>query len=242
MKKVFLGGTTNNSDWRDTLIKKLKIDYFNPVVKDWNEAAQKEEIKQRKNCDYVLYVITPKMEGVYSIAEVVDDSNKRPEKTIFAYLLDDDSKEFGKHQIKSLDMVGKMVEENGGKWFKSLGEISDFLNFDKNLQFGGQHKNVTDSCVIITHLSTGIKVVRDGRNQHHNKEDALKEISKRVNEFYRTGHVEESSEERRDQIGKGERSDKRRTYRVKDGVVTDHVTNKTTSFKEIMKGKLELLA
>lgn len=54
MKKVFLGGTTNNSDWRDTLIKKLKIEYFNPVVKDWNEDAQKEEIKQRKECDYVL--------------------------------------------------------------------------------------------------------------------------------------------------------------------------------------------
>lgn len=133
MKKVFLGGTTNNSDWRDKLIKKIKIEFFNPVVKEWNDAAQKEEIKQRKNCDYVLYVITPKMEGVYSIAEVVDDSNKRPEKTIFAYLLDDDGKEFSKHQIKSLDMVGKMVEENKGKWFKSLEEIADFLNFDKNL-------------------------------------------------------------------------------------------------------------
>jgi hypothetical protein len=133
MKKVFLGGTTNNSDWRDLLIKKLKIDYFNPVVKDWNEKAQKEEIKQRKDCDYVLYVITPKMEGVYSIAEVVDDSNKRPEKTIFAYLLEDDGKEFLKHQKKSLDMVGKMVTENKAKWFKSLDEISDYLNFDKNL-------------------------------------------------------------------------------------------------------------
>lgn len=133
MKKVFLGGTTNNSDWRDTLIKKIKIEYFNPVVKEWNESAQKEEIKQRKDCDYVLYVITPKMEGVYSIAEVVDDSNKRPEKTIFAYLLDDDGKEFTKHQIKSLDMVGKMVEENKGKWFKTLEEIADYLNFDKNL-------------------------------------------------------------------------------------------------------------
>ena len=135
MKKVFLGGTTNKSDWRDTLIKKLKIEYFNPVVEDWNEKAQKEEIKQRKNCDYVLYVITPKMEGVYSIAEVVDDSNKRPDKTIFCYLLEDDGKEFGKHQIKSLDMVGEMVKENGGKWFKSINEVSDFLNFDKNLQW-----------------------------------------------------------------------------------------------------------
>ena len=38
-----------------------------------------EEIKQRAECDFCLYVITPKMTGVYSIAEVVDDSNKRPE-------------------------------------------------------------------------------------------------------------------------------------------------------------------
>lgn len=133
MKKVFLGGTTNNSNWRDELIEKLKIDYFNPVVKEWNEKAQAEEIKERKNCDYVLYVITPKMEGVYSIAEVIDDSNKRPEKTIFGYLLDDDGKEFTKHQIKSLDMVANMVKENGGKCFKTLDEISDYLNFEKNL-------------------------------------------------------------------------------------------------------------
>jgi len=133
MKKVFLGGTTNDSDWRETLIKSLKVDYFNPVVDDWNETAQKEEIKQRKECDYVLYVITPKMVGVYSIAEVVDDSNKQPKKTIFTYLLDDDGKEFTKHQIKSLDMVAKMIKDNGGKTFKTLNEISDFLNFDKNL-------------------------------------------------------------------------------------------------------------
>lgn len=108
--------------------------------------------------------------------------------------------------------------------------------------FGGQHKNTTDSCVVVVHRATGIKVVRDGRNQHANKDDALKELTKRVNEFYRTGHMSDEVEERRDQIGKGERSDKRRTYRVKDGLVIDHITNKTASFKEISKGKIELLA
>lgn len=107
---------------------------------------------------------------------------------------------------------------------------------------GGQHKNTTDSCVIALHLSTGIKVVRDGRNQHANKEDALKELKRRVNEFYRTGHVSEEVEERREQIGKGERSDKRRTYRVKDGLVIDHITGKTASYKDIQKGRIELLA
>lgn len=133
MKKVFLGGTTNKSDWRDKIIKDLNIDYFNPVVTDWNEKAQKEEIKQRKECDFVLYVITPKMEGVYSIAEVIDDSNKRPDKTIFCYLLEDNDKEFTTHQLKSLKMVGEMVKENKANWFKTIEEVIDFLNFKKNI-------------------------------------------------------------------------------------------------------------
>jgi len=106
---------------------------------------------------------------------------------------------------------------------------------------GGQHKNTTDSCVVITHISTGIKVVRDGRHQHKNKEEALEEITKRVNNFYRTGYEEESSEERNSQIGSGERSDKKRTYRQKDDRVIDHETGKETSLKQFMKGKLELL-
>lgn len=133
MKKVFLGGTTNKTDWRDTLIEKLKCGYFNPVVDEWDEKAQKEEIKQRKECDFVLYVITPKMEGVYSIAEVVDDSNKQPKKTIFCYLKDDDGEEFSSHQIKSLDMVSKMVKENGGACYKTLDEVANYLNFFKSV-------------------------------------------------------------------------------------------------------------
>ena len=126
--KVFLGGTCNESTWGDELIKKLKIDYFNPVVDDWTEECYKEELRQREICDYCLYVITPRMTGVYSIAEVIDDSNKRPEKTIFCFLSNDDSKRFVNGQIKSLDKVGVMVENNGGKYFKSLDEVAEFLN------------------------------------------------------------------------------------------------------------------
>ena len=66
--KVFLGGTCNNTTWRDELIKKLKIDYFNPVVDDWNEEAYRRELQEREICDFCLYTITPKMTGVYSIA------------------------------------------------------------------------------------------------------------------------------------------------------------------------------
>jgi peptide chain release factor 1 len=108
---------------------------------------------------------------------------------------------------------------------------------------GGQHKNTTDSCVVMTHISTGIKVVVDGRDQHKNKRDAFKEISIRVNNFYRVGHNEESVDIRRDQIGiTGGRGDKRRSYRVKDSMVIDHITGKTARLKDILRGKIELLS
>ena len=144
MKKVFLGGTCNESTWRDKLIKLLEIDYFNPVVDDWTEECYQEELRQREICDWCLYVITPRMTGVYSIAEVVDDSNKRPEKTIFCILEYDlsdykmkivDGKEVRKYvemfdasQLKSLDQVRVMVEKNGGKYFRTLREVANFLN------------------------------------------------------------------------------------------------------------------
>lgn len=128
MKKIFLGGTCNESTWRDDLIKMLTIDYFNPVVEDWTEECMAEEIKQRAECDFCLYVITPKMTGVYSIAEAVDDSNKRPKKVIFCVLRDDDGVNFSDGQIKSLNQVGSLIAENGGIRLDSLKNIADYLD------------------------------------------------------------------------------------------------------------------
>lgn len=133
-----MNGTCNESTWRDKLISLLKIDYFNPVVDDWTEECMIEERKQREICDYVLYVITPLMTGVYSIAEVIDDSNKRPGSTIFCFLKEDYEdaknengfilKKFDYGQIKSLNQVGEMVKRNGGKYFKDLESIAEYLN------------------------------------------------------------------------------------------------------------------
>lgn len=128
MPKVFLGGTVNDSAWRNYVIPRLQIDYFNPVVPEWNDEAYEKELYEREHCDYCLYVLTPKMKGVYSIAEVVDDSNKRPQKTLFCYLKKDGDKEFDKVQIRSLEAVAKMVANNGGKVFDTLDEIITFLN------------------------------------------------------------------------------------------------------------------
>ena len=149
-KSIFLGGTCNGSTWREELIPLLdpsRITYYNPVVSEWTEAHQLIERREREECNVCLYVITPRMVGVYAIAEAVDDSNKRPEKTVFCFLeIDSDGtvvkksdtqKEekatnecrFDQRQVASLNAVGTMVECNGGVWVRGgLNELAVYLN------------------------------------------------------------------------------------------------------------------
>ncbi len=129
MIKVFLGGTCNESTWRDELIDMLKIDWYNPVVDDWTPECMAEEIRQRELCDYCLYVITPAMTGVYSIAEAVDDSNKRPDKIVFCVLASANGVTFSDGQIRSLNSVGEMVKRNGGRFVTSLESVALLLNY-----------------------------------------------------------------------------------------------------------------
>lgn len=130
--RVFLGGTCNDSTWREELIPKLTVDYFNPVVPNWTDAAAAIELQERQKCDLVLYTITPEMTGVYSIAEAVDDSNKRPTKTLFCILEwypgMERSVRFNKQQLKSLDAVANMIIHNGGKVVRHLDEAAKVIN------------------------------------------------------------------------------------------------------------------
>lgn len=123
---TFLGGTCNESTWRDELISLLndKVEYFNPVVDDWTDDCQAREDKARDEARYVLFVITSQMTGVFSIAEVVDCSNKRPESTLFCVL----SEGFGEGQLRSLKATANMVKRNGAKVFETVQEIANFLN------------------------------------------------------------------------------------------------------------------
>ncbi|MDD2775458.1 MAG: nucleoside 2-deoxyribosyltransferase domain-containing protein [Gallionella sp.] len=125
---VFLGGTCNHSTWRDQIMPMLAADCFNPVVADWTPASMAEELRQRETCDICLYVITPKMTGVYSIAEVIDDSNKRPNKTVLVRLRMDENDRFTDGQWRSLDAVAQMVKRNGGVAFDSLESATHYIN------------------------------------------------------------------------------------------------------------------
>ena len=130
MSKVFLGGTCNESEWREKLIPLLKINYFNPVVDDWTSECQEEEYRQKEICDIHLYVITPKMTGVFSIAELIDSSNKNPKGTVFMILSKDGDKEFDKGQLKSLNAVGNLAGNINGAtgFYDSPMMLADYLN------------------------------------------------------------------------------------------------------------------
>ena len=149
--KVFLGGTVNGSDWRDRLIPELDIDYFNPVVKDWDDEAYQRELFERQNCDFCLYVITPKMTGYYALAEVVDDSYKRPDRTLYCFLEKDEDKCFSEEEIESLKILGEQVKENGGNWLPTLDAIAKFLNSGKALQIARQDEQQEFDDVFISY-------------------------------------------------------------------------------------------
>ena len=108
---------------------------------------------------------------------------------------------------------------------------------------GGQHVNTTDSAVRITHLPTGIVVsCQDEKSQYKNKEKAMKILKSRLYDFYRKQKEQERAQQRRSQIGSGDRSERIRTYNFPQGRVTDHRINLTLyKLDSIMEGELDEL-
>jgi len=111
MSRIFLGGTCNDSTWRDRIERVVQVDMFNPVVDDWNEDCQAVEMHEKDHlCDIHLYVITSEMTGVFSIAEVIDSVHNSNKKTILHVIPDG----FDERQLKSLKAVVDLVKLRGG--------------------------------------------------------------------------------------------------------------------------------
>ncbi|NQT21860.1 MAG: peptide chain release factor 1 [Candidatus Omnitrophica bacterium] len=106
---------------------------------------------------------------------------------------------------------------------------------------GGQHVNVTDSAVRMTHLPTGLVVsCQDERSQHKNKAKAMRVLRTRLYEKLAKDQHNKISKDRKIQVGSGDRSEKIRTYNFPDRRVTDHRVNLTLhKLEAILSGDLD---
>ena len=108
---------------------------------------------------------------------------------------------------------------------------------------GGQHVNTTDSAVRVTHKPTGIVVYcQEGKSQHANKDRAMKILMSRLKAMEEERLLKEASDTRLSQIGRGDRSERIRTYNFPQNRVTDHRIGLTLHcLDDVMKGRMDQL-
>lgn len=127
MKTIFLGGTCNQSTWRDQLTAPEGFQFFNPQLPagiEWEKHHQDAEDEAKKTATVQVYVITPEITGVFSIAELVAMAFTDPKHLVVGII--------GKYEPfmqKSMDAVARLVQEHGVYVARTIEDVQGELEF-----------------------------------------------------------------------------------------------------------------
>lgn len=113
--------------------------------------------------------------------------------------------------------------------------------FSGSVGAGGQNHQKTQNCARVTHVPTGLVRIAQTRSRQNSLKAALAAINADLNRLAANSANAAENDVRRKQVGSGERSDKRRTFRFQDGLVHDHITGKSSTVSRVMNGCLDLL-
>jgi len=106
---------------------------------------------------------------------------------------------------------------------------------------GGQHRNKHQNSARITHIPTGIVKTAQTRSRQNSLQEAMSAINEELDRICGKVSWEYKNDARKEQVGSGERSDKRRTVRFQADEVVDHINGKRMTAKEYMRGGMEKL-
>jgi peptide chain release factor 1 len=197
-----------------------------------------------ENRSWKVEIMSQHVSGVGGLKEIVAMIHGKGAYSIFKY-------ESGTHRVQrvpSTEAQGRV--HTSAVTVAVLPEVEDVeLTIDPNeikvdvyrsSGPGGQSVNTTDSAVRITHLSTGLVVTcQDEKSQHKNKAKALKVLRARLLDKMIQEQSDERSEERKNQVGTGDRSGRIRTYNFPLGRVTDHRIGMTLyKLESILEGEI----